>query len=748
MMLRQNRSKLTFVVSGLCLFCGRASATDRYVDHNAGGGVQNGTSWSNAYLTLQDALAIAGSGDIIRVAQGTYYPDEGAGQTNDAETSAFFLIDGVQILGGFFGIGESETDQRNIDGYRTFLDGNIDNNGQLEGNAYNVVRSNNVTGTAVIQGFTIQNGYADLQEFPNDVGGGMFNIAGSPTVDRCLFFANRSSEDNGGGMFNHQASPFVVDCVFQANIADLSGGAVFNNDGSNGTFIRCDFISNTADVDGGGEFNGSSSTPTFFSCGFVSNLARSRGGGVYNTTGSNTTFLDCFFRGNLAIGPGSNRGGAIFNNDSNLTIRSSYFIGNEAEAGGAVSNVGTSVAKVTNSQFEFNLANFGGAVEDSTGGSSTIVNTEFRYNTAVGDGGAVMTVNGGHTDLVNCSFYGNVAEGGNVPPFPFGGGGIAVEISSDATITNCTFGGNTSTGEGVDDGGGAVIVLGESSVVMANVILWGNESANPSLSLLLHAQLLVDASSSATVNHSIVQDWTVSLPEVDGMDVLDTDPFFLDIPGDFRVQEFSPAIDSGDNDVLLLDPNDVDNDGEFDETIPFTITGILPISEGLPELGHVPRILDTTVDRGVREFFVDCNDNKLLDLCDVDCNPVCLEILANFDHKCGFALDCQDNGIPDSCDIDPSDPDGDGEVSSDCNQNGIPDGVCVELNPLPCVGTSGSRIAGGGVLERRRHLAGRHPSCFGRQRRHRFAGRRGGDRKSRYRRRHRLGAAPTWRWRA
>ena len=48
-----------------------------YVDDDATG-TSNGSSWANAYNYLQDALAVATSGDEILVAQGIYKPDQGA----------------------------------------------------------------------------------------------------------------------------------------------------------------------------------------------------------------------------------------------------------------------------------------------------------------------------------------------------------------------------------------------------------------------------------------------------------------------------------------------------------------------------------------------------------------------------------------------------------------------------------------------------------------------------------------------
>ena len=80
-----------------------AAAGILYVDRSSSCTTSCGGSWANAYPYLQDALAAAVSGDQIWVAEGVYYPDEGAGQTDNAVLSIFTLKIGVAIYGGFAG---------------------------------------------------------------------------------------------------------------------------------------------------------------------------------------------------------------------------------------------------------------------------------------------------------------------------------------------------------------------------------------------------------------------------------------------------------------------------------------------------------------------------------------------------------------------------------------------------------------------------------------------------------------------
>ncbi len=71
---------------------------------NAGAtGANTGTSWNDAFNKLQDALALTNTCSGINqvwVAKGTYYPDEGVGQTDNNINSTFALKNGVAIYGG------------------------------------------------------------------------------------------------------------------------------------------------------------------------------------------------------------------------------------------------------------------------------------------------------------------------------------------------------------------------------------------------------------------------------------------------------------------------------------------------------------------------------------------------------------------------------------------------------------------------------------------------------------------------
>ncbi|HWZ86999.1 MAG TPA: hypothetical protein VN032_12405, partial [Thermoanaerobaculia bacterium] len=87
--------------------------------NGAATGANNGSSWANAYVSLQSGLTAAGSSDEIWVAAATYKPTA----TID-RTISFALKNGVGVYGGFNGT-ETQRSQRNPAVNVTILSGDI-----------------------------------------------------------------------------------------------------------------------------------------------------------------------------------------------------------------------------------------------------------------------------------------------------------------------------------------------------------------------------------------------------------------------------------------------------------------------------------------------------------------------------------------------------------------------------------------------------------------------------------------------
>ena len=140
-----------------------------YVDADASG-ADDGSSWTNAFEELDEALDAAESGAQIWVAEGVYYP------TDDPERAeSFFLKSGVAVYGGFTGT-ETSLDQRTADPDENgcVLSGDIGAEDDDSDNSYHVIIAAGVDDTAVLDGFLVTGGNAD-GEFPNKA------AAASPT---------------------------------------------------------------------------------------------------------------------------------------------------------------------------------------------------------------------------------------------------------------------------------------------------------------------------------------------------------------------------------------------------------------------------------------------------------------------------------------------------------------------------------------------------------------------------------------
>lgn len=298
-----------------------------FVDADAGGS-NNGSSWANAFNYLQDALTAAAGGSEIRVAQGVYKPDRGAGITLGNPQASFQLKNGVTIKGGYAGFGEPNPDARDVEVYETILSGDLagDDSAVLEPadllvestraeNSYHVVTGNAVDATAVLDGFTITAGNAlgDPALYPHDGGGGLYISNGSPTLDSCTITGN-SAGHHGGGMLNENSSPTLTSCTFTGNAAERLGGAAANSN-SNPTLTNCLIGANATGYWGcGGGMSNSGSSPILVNCAISGNSAPFWGGGIYNVD-SSPTLINCTLTDNSA-----EHGSAIDNAESSNPI--------------------------------------------------------------------------------------------------------------------------------------------------------------------------------------------------------------------------------------------------------------------------------------------------------------------------------------------------------------------------------------------------------------------------------------------
>ncbi len=262
-----------------------------YVDHDATG-ANDGSSWTNAYTNLQQALNPAQHiGDTIEiwVAEGVYKPSAG---TDRAAT--FRLVQNVAIYGGFRG-GETTLNERDWRSNITTLSGDIGVTGDASDNSYHVVSGLEVGRTAVLDGVTITAGNAN-GDWTQDksTGGGLFNFNAQPTIRNVIFSDNRAGD--GGGIGNRRASPILANLLFLRNSAGRGGG-MFNYDSSNPTLTNAVFSGNTA-TDGGAIYNYWSSDPTLTNVTFSYNRVSGWGGAILNTANANPQIRNAIFWGN------------------------------------------------------------------------------------------------------------------------------------------------------------------------------------------------------------------------------------------------------------------------------------------------------------------------------------------------------------------------------------------------------------------------------------------------------------------
>ena len=214
-----------------------------YVNHEATG-LDTGTSWTNAFTTLREALRVSSEGDALWIARGVYIPtqDPGGlflGENETPDMVPFIMKKGLSLYGGFFGT-ETSISQAKPKLYPTILSGDIDSddNGKL-GNVIQDV--DNIVGTNshhIILLDSLGSSEQDQVSLRNlTITGGVSKVTSDNRGDR-------------GAVVVVQSRLVLNNVILKGNKAYRSGGALYVKDSH--VTIRSSTISNNVAYKGGG----------------------------------------------------------------------------------------------------------------------------------------------------------------------------------------------------------------------------------------------------------------------------------------------------------------------------------------------------------------------------------------------------------------------------------------------------------------------------------------------------------------
>jgi len=480
----------TLLFSIICFLPNVLSAQITYVNASATG-TADGSSWENAFTTLDDALDKFNGTSVLTqeeiwVASGTYKPGKDMADTS----STFFLNAPVDLYGGFAGT-ENDRSERDPTGLATVLSGDLagDDNGmidslsRLDNSRHVLLFDGSISRKITVDGFTITGGHTSDNgdaDFIQRAGGGILSFT-ALDVSNCIFTNNYGRSGGGiafdsGDLVDGSITDMVTvtDCTFDSNLSDSqSAGLVmyFVNDAeiSNCTFTNnitnrgCCYPNNCVNV-------------TIQDCMFENNNNPDGfGGGMFVWQTSNLQLINNAYIGNEANSAGGMYFDArnIINDDMQLLIKDCVFTENEARSGtggGLFIFQGKDVV-IEDCEYSLNQAvtaggfYYSGSTSPRSDKSSVIFrNTEFRTNQALdGQGGAFRTFQGSYS-LEDCTFLGNVSAGTNSGGAIFSNGNDKV-----VEIDKCFFGTNASNwGAGIAIYGDSTDAVVKNSTFLSN----------------------------------------------------------------------------------------------------------------------------------------------------------------------------------------------------------------------------------------------------------------------------------------
>ena len=295
------------------------------------------------------------------------------------------------------------------------------------------------------------------------------------TVSNCTFEYNQANSDvnnSHAGALCFRPGSTVYNCTFIGNIAYRGAATTFH---ASGELKDCIFINNTATGFGGAistGYDGTTGQKVKISNSYFEGNAAPIGGAI-TTHGNDITVDNSIFISNKA----SDDGGAVYVVDDGITVLNSNFGNNSAKNhAGAIYVKGNNV-KIQNATFVNNSAHFAGAVRVE-GSYVNVLNATFIGNKAISDGvsksqAGALGISGNNVNIDSSYFANNTVEGD--------AGAIGVK-GSHIKVTNSQFYSNHANpfNNDLNTGlGGAIYTMG-NNVTYDNAIFRYNTAVNGS----------------------------------------------------------------------------------------------------------------------------------------------------------------------------------------------------------------------------------------------------------------------------
>lgn len=335
--------------------------------------------------TIQAGINIAAEGDTVLVASGIYY-----------ENLIWPLITGIKLIGS----GANDC----------IIDGN---------SLSRVIRIYDIIGSpTVIEGFTIQNGYANGNTYPDYRGGGIFCRGTSLQLANLDIMGNSASEE-GGGIYSENSDLSLFNVSILNNVSYLgewnTGGGGIHCRFSTVDMENVNFHLNTAAGSGGGLYC-NSTILNIINSEFYNNHSlyyanpeynQFGGGGMFCYGGGSSYLENVTFLNNDAI----SNGGGIGLNISDAIMKNVYFTNNSALMRGGGVYLNQSDSELINLLVANNISGLSGG---GLSVNAAFANPIFLTNVSIVDnistlGGGICTKLGGPR-LTNCILWNNEPE--------------------------------------------------------------------------------------------------------------------------------------------------------------------------------------------------------------------------------------------------------------------------------------------------------------------------------------------------